>query len=330
MPLDPENGCIYGTPSKTGLVDTVLPPKASRTQTFIITLWRESAMSQRRLQEGVIGRTETRRDASNARPIATCLSGRARQPVTEPPPNLPPARVPSSERPTLTPLMFSRLEVDIRPGSGLGMFELGELLPMSSIWVISSEWLWAGSSLWNVIDLLRRMQHAFPLVDVKFDPDSTTSPVILHIRPHLDLLFSGHHQRLHTICLRRLRDPNPPVTLTYKDTTLSSSEDVLRRVGVSRTFGPTYAGDDLRYPGIIFTFDEDGLSDGLKGTTSRPEARMQEVKKVIITQKNTDGEVRDALDEVVECPSMFGEVRRAVVKVESVVTGGSILLNSAS
>ncbi|CCM03165.1 uncharacterized protein FIBRA_05287 [Fibroporia radiculosa] len=197
--------------------------------------------------------------------------------------------------------MFSSLDVDIRPGQGLGMFHLG-------------------TSLWNVMDLLRRMQHAFPLVDVKFDPDSSITPIILHIRPHLDLLFSGHHQRLHTICLRRLRDPNPPVTLKYKDTTLSSSEEVLRRVGVSRTFGPTYPGDDLRYPGVSFTFEEDGRSDGLSGPPSQREDRMQEVKRIIIAQKCLDGEVRDELDEVCECPAMFGEIQRAVVRVHDGVT----------
>ncbi|KAI0959486.1 hypothetical protein AcW1_004297 [Taiwanofungus camphoratus] len=199
------------------------------------------------------------------------------------------------------PNMFSTLEVDIRPGSGLGMFEIG-------------------SSLWNVLDLLRRMQHAFPLVDVKYDPDSPTTPVILHIRPHLDLLFSSHHQRLHTICLRRLRDPNPPVTLKYKETILSSSEEVLRRLGVSRTFGPTYPGDDLRYPGVSFSFEEDGRGDGLKGPVSHHDDRMQEVKRVIISQKSPDGEVRDALDEVLECPAMFGDVQRAVAKVHDGVT----------
>ncbi|PCH41096.1 UPF0183-domain-containing protein [Wolfiporia cocos MD-104 SS10] len=197
--------------------------------------------------------------------------------------------------------MVSTLETDIRPGLGLGKFELG-------------------SSLWSVIELLRGMQHVFPMVDVKFDPDTPTTPVILHIRPHLDLLFSGHHQRLHTICLRRLRDLNPPVTLKYKDTTLSSSEEVLRRVGVSRTFGPTYPGDDLQYPGVSFSFEEDGRNDGLKSPTLHTEDRMQEVKRVIVTQKNAPGEVRDALGEVTECSAMDGEIKRAVVKVHDGVT----------
>jgi hypothetical protein len=92
---------------------------------------------------------------------------------------------------------------------------------------------------------------------------------------------------------------------------LSSNEEVLRRLGVSRTFGPTYPGDDLRYPGVWFSFEEDGL----KGTPSQSDDRMKEVKRVLISQKGFESEERDALDEVVECSIMSGDVSRAVVKV---------------
>jgi hypothetical protein len=164
--------------------------------------------------------------------------------------------------------------------------------------------------------MLIRLQHLFPQVDIKYDPDaSSTTPIILHLRPHLDLLFSGHHQRLHTICLRKLRDPHPSVTLRYKETVLSSSEEILRRLGVSRTFGPTYPGDDLRYPGLWFSFDEDGMGEALKSPTTQSEDRMQEVKRVLVFQKGLDSEGQDALGEVAECPIMAGEVSRAVVKV---------------
>jgi hypothetical protein len=167
-----------------------------------------------------------------------------------------------------------------------------------------------------VIELLRGLQHLFPQIDIKYDPDTAAmTPIIVHLRPHVDLLFSGYHQRLHTICLRKLRDPNPPVTLRYKDTVLSSAEEVLIRVGVSRTFGPTYPGDDLRYPGVSFSFEEDVMSDGLKSGAKHSEDRMQEVKRVIVCQKGVDGQERDVLDEVAECPVMFGDVARAVVKV---------------
>ncbi|KAK7470533.1 hypothetical protein VKT23_001958 [Stygiomarasmius scandens] len=196
--------------------------------------------------------------------------------------------------------MFSDLDVEIRPGSGIGMFELG-------------------SSLWTILDMLRRMQHVFPQVDIKYDPDaSSITPIILHLRPHIDLLFSGKHQRLRTICVRKLRDSSPPVTLRYKDTILSSPEEVLRRVGVSRTFGPTYAGDDLRYPGIWFSFEEDGLGEGRTGTQS--EDRMQEVKRVLVSQKDLDTQEGDALGEVAYCPIMDGDISLAVVKVHDGVT----------
>ena len=172
-----------------------------------------------------------------------------------------------------------------------------------------------GTSLWNVLDLLRGMQHFFPQVDVKYDPDSPTTPIILHLRPHLDLLFSGYQQRLHTISVKKLRDQHPPLTLTYKKAALSSNEEVLRRVGVSRMFGPTYPGDDLRYPGVLFSFEEDGRGESLKSSAPHADDRQQEVKRIIISQKNADGEQRDALDEVTECSVMAGELSRAVVKV---------------
>ncbi|KAI0353606.1 UPF0183-domain-containing protein [Trametes cingulata] len=197
--------------------------------------------------------------------------------------------------------MFSTLEVDVRPGSGLGMFEIG-------------------CSLWNVLDILRGQQHFFPQVDVKYDPDSQTTPIIVHLRPHLDLLFSGHHQRLHTISVKKLRDPNPPLTLTYKNSVLSSSEDVLKKVGVSRMFGPTYPGEDLRYPGISFSFEEDGRGEPLKSPTAQADDRHQEVKRVIISQKSEEGERSDALDEVAECPAMAGELSQALVKVHEGIT----------
>lgn len=158
------------------------------------------------------------------------------------------------------------------------------------------------------------MQHLFPQVDVKFDPDvSSTTPIILHLRPHLDLLFSGKHQRLRTICVRRLRDISPPLILRYNSTVISSNELTLRRVEVRRVFGPTYAGDDLRYPGVWFSFEEDGRTDGLKGAPS--DDKMQEVKRVFISQKDTSHDDGDALDEVVECEVMHADLALAVVKV---------------
>ncbi|KAJ3716350.1 hypothetical protein DFJ43DRAFT_1006877 [Lentinula guzmanii] len=214
--------------------------------------------------------------------------------------------------------MFSTLDVEIRPGSGLGAFELGNVVLRIFPYSVIQDCV--GASLWNIIHMLRQMQHLFPQVEIKYDPDtSSTTPIILHLRPHLDLLFSGKHQRLRTICVRRLRDTSPPVTLRYKDVVLSSADEVLRRVGTSRTFGPTYPGDDLRYPGVWFGFEEDGIGEGRKGAVYH-EDRSQEVKRVLISQKEVDTEEGDALGEIAECPIMNGDIALAIAKVHDGVT----------
>lgn len=172
-----------------------------------------------------------------------------------------------------------------------------------------------GTSLWNLLETLRLNPHIYPQIDIKYDPDtSAITPIIVHIRPHLDLLFSGRQQRLHTICIRKLRDPHPPVVIQYNNVVLSSAEEVLRRVGVSRAFGPTYPGDELRYPGLWFSFEEDVIAEGL----GAPHAgdRMQEVKRILISQIEPEGKVQDALDEVNENAIMAGDLARAVVKVD--------------
>ncbi|EJD01126.1 UPF0183-domain-containing protein [Fomitiporia mediterranea MF3/22] len=213
-------------------------------------------------------------------------------------------------------MMVSTLDVDLRPGIGLGMFEIG-------------------MSLWTVIDLLRHNTTLFPRAEVKYDAasESALSPILLHINPHLDLLFTGQHQRLRTIALRRLADPSPPVTLTYKDTVLlsgssnqSSSDGLLRRSDVSKHFGPTYPGEGLQYPGVSFLFDDDGpgglgshgndiLVGALRVGSPTREERHKEVKRMVVSQTNADDRESDALDEVTECESMVGSVSRAIVKV---------------
>ncbi|KAF7776001.1 hypothetical protein Agabi119p4_4394 [Agaricus bisporus var. burnettii] len=208
---------------------------------------------------------------------------------------------------------YSTLEFDIHPGTSLGLFEIG-------------------SSLWTILETLRRLQHQYPQVDIKFDPDSsTTTPILIHLRPHISLLFSGLHQRLHTISIHSLQTSNPPIILKYKDTVLSSSKDeiVLRRVSVNRTFGPTYpsgsGSDDLKYPGIWFSFEEDSGGGGVTTTTTKVaenhrkgkeiEDRSNEVKKIMILQKCNDGKIQDPLDGVTECNVMHGDIERAIIKV---------------
>ena len=209
-------------------------------------------------------------------------------------------------------MLFSQLDLDIRPGNGLGIFKLGQSHPTISYLLPKDQHLLTpGASLWTVLDLLRTHKHTFPQVDVQYDPDASTTPVILHIRTHFDLLFSGTHQRLHTIAVRRLRDPNPPLTLRYKGNILSSSDKDLRRVNVNLAFGPTYPGEDLRYPGVRFCFDDEGLRDKAK----QQEDRSQEVIRLLITQTDPSGEELDALSEVPVSPIMYGELAEAIAKV---------------
>jgi hypothetical protein len=74
---------------------------------------------------------------------------------------------------------------------------------------------------------------------------------------------------------------------------------------------------------VWFSFEEDGMGDGLKGIQS--EDRMQEVKRVIVSQKELDGEDRDALGELVECAAMDGDISRAIVKVSSTLKPSPII-----
>lgn len=88
---------------------------------------------------------------------------------------------------------------------------------------------------------------------------------------------------------------------------------------VSRTFGPTYVGDELQYPGIWFTFDDDGPTEprpiGKHVPLSHGKDRDQEVRRITISEKDFNRDTRDALDEVRECVVMNGDVCRAIVKV---------------
>jgi hypothetical protein len=196
----------------------------------------------------------------------------------------------------------------------------------------------AGSSLWAVVEQLRTLQHVFPQVDIKYDPDTLpTTPIIIHARPHFDLLFSGHQQRLHTICIRHLRDElHPPLVLRYKDTILTSETEVLRRVGVNRTFGPTYPGEELRYPGVWFAFDDDGRTESRpvkgakKAVSGTTDERDQEVKKIVVGEKDFDPRERDVLDEVQECRAMDGDIKEALVKVSAGTLKVTILLTGHS
>ena len=94
----------------------------------------------------------------------------------------------------------------------------------------------------------------------------------------------------------------------------------------SRIFGPTYPGESLHYPGVSFLFDEDGpggigshnndmLVGALKVGSPVREDRQREVKRIVVSQTSGDNIESDVLDEVMECESMVGGIREAIVKV---------------
>jgi hypothetical protein len=191
------------------------------------------------------------------------------------------------------------LEYELVPGHRLGPFVLG-------------------SSLWKVLEYLREVKVSHPQVNVKYDPENpVASPIILHVLPYLDLLFSGVSQRLHTIAVRRLHPATlgMPLILQYRDNVLAAPNQPLRKSAVTKHFGPTYSGDVMRYPGIWFAFHEDGedISPGSK--VGQADDRTSEVKKIVIHQKTIEGQNPDSLDELVECEAMSGDLSKVIVKV---------------
>lgn len=76
-------------------------------------------------------------------------------------------------------------------------------------------------------------------------------------------------------------------------------------------FGPTYPGEDLRYPGVRFCFDDEGLRD----TAREHDDRSQEVVRLLITQTQPPSGEIDALSEVRVSPMMYGELAEAIAKV---------------
>lgn len=101
---------------------------------------------------------------------------------------------------------------------------------------------------------------------------------------------------------------------------MSSSDTILKRGSVNKIFGPTYAGDTLRYPGMWFGFEEDATPDGKRtpkvgDDRDRDRDRNADVKRVVICQRSPQGREIDSLEEVGEQSSMRGELASAVVKV---------------
>lgn len=237
----------------------------------------------------------------------------------------------------LAPQIFSKmmLDLELRPGVGLGNFELGTLISLLS-YLLILKYLCIGASLWAILDLLREDTARFPHVDVKFDQQQPAiSPIILHIRPHVDLLFSPRGQRLHTISVRRLRQPPNSVvptilTIRYalheagEMAVLSSPSVVLRRSNVNKVFGPTYPGEVLSFPGVWFAFDEEAAApfSSSRSRTSSPPLpvaalgpdRNAEVKRIVVCQRSKDA--TNGSREVLVCPSMERELKCVTAEVK--------------
>lgn len=180
-----------------------------------------------------------------------------------------------------------------------------------------------GTSLFDVLAFLRRPSPpTFPSVSVKFDTaQPAVSPIILHLRPHLDLLFTRHTQRLHTISLslRRNAHSHPPLVLSYKSEVLSGPDVVLTRTAVQRTMGPTYKGERMKYPGVWFSFDEDTPGAVSGGGVNTSDGNT-EVKRIVLTQRQEsgEGEKEESTDEVIPNSVMYGDIKRAAIKVSIV------------
>lgn len=190
-----------------------------------------------------------------------------------------------------------------------------------------------GAPLWTVLDLLRENTTRFPQVEVKFDQQQPAlSPVVLHIRPHIDLLFSPRQQRLHTISVRKLRqsaNSTTPTTLTLRyslhdvgETVILSSPNVtLRKSNVNKVFGPTYQSDVLSFPGVWFAFEEDvsppRTVPSLPLSSSPPQGadRNAEVKRIVVCSRSKD--TSDPFGEAQYAPCMEGDVEKVTVEVDS-------------
>ncbi|MBW0487961.1 hypothetical protein O181_027676 [Austropuccinia psidii MF-1] len=149
----------------------------------------------------------------------------------------------------------------LNPGCSLGQFELGSLL-------------------WNVINIIRSEQSAFPNVHLSWDSQkAATGFVLLSIpSPPLHMLFDGASQRL--LVIEAYQPPAhesvasvcpPPIGqwIVYKSQPIAqavgANEPGVNLRVIHRLFGPTYppaphvAHPDeqvVSYPGVAFSFFE--------------------------------------------------------------------------
>lgn len=193
------------------------------------------------------------------------------------------------------------IEYELFPGQSLGPFFLG-------------------LSLWKVLEYLRENKVSYPQVKVTYDTDNpNVSPIVVRVLPCLDLIFSGYSQRLRSISLRQPNSNSvgmPALILRYKSVVLAAPNHPMRKAGVVNTFGPTYSGDIIRYPGIIFSCLDDGNEIG-KGQQRKPvDSTALEIQKIVI-QPIEAMEADESMRETIEYPIMIGDISHVIAEVSS-------------
>ncbi|KAI9233403.1 MAG: hypothetical protein BYD32DRAFT_465385 [Podila humilis] len=137
--------------------------------------------------------------------------------------------------------MAQRLDLSIAPGKHLGWFRLG-------------------TSLWDIIRLLRDQAALIPVVDLKYsDVNPFAADIVLRLASNgIELRFEPLSQRLKLIKV----DDFSRLRLTYQGDEVSSTKALPTFLQAYRLFGPTYPGEfdgtkhlyTLSYPGLALVF----------------------------------------------------------------------------
>ncbi|KAF9135740.1 hypothetical protein BGW39_000610 [Mortierella sp. 14UC] len=137
--------------------------------------------------------------------------------------------------------MAPRLDLAIAPGKHLGWFRLG-------------------TSLWDVIRLLRDQAALIPVVELKYsDEHPFTADIVLRLASNgIELRFEPLSQRLKLIKV----DDFSRLRLTYQGGEVSSTKALPTFLLAYKLFGPTYPGEfdgskhlyTLSYPGLSLVF----------------------------------------------------------------------------
>ncbi|KAF9385582.1 hypothetical protein CPB97_004679 [Podila verticillata] len=137
--------------------------------------------------------------------------------------------------------MAQRLDLSIAPGKHLGWFRLG-------------------TSLWDIIRLLRDQAALIPVVNLKYsDVNPFAADIVLRLASNgIELRFEPLSQRLKLIKV----DDFSRLRLTYQGDEVSSTKALPTFLQAYRLFGPTYPGEfdgakhlyTLSYPGLALVF----------------------------------------------------------------------------